>query len=115
MKKIIVTILIFMFTATASVYAQLYSNDTTTENGNYSTGIFSNSYNNSERNSASGTSNSSSIGDRPGIGDGIGEDNQYAPVGDGLVALIVCSVLLIVTKLVAKKFRKRPVFAGKTG
>jgi len=112
MKKIIVTILIFMFTATAANCAGLFSNERSSDS-EYSGGLFSESSSSPERDSGYGLFRSNdpfSPGDRPGSGGGIGQEDGNAPVGDGIIVLVVCSAILIVVKtIVAKKFKRKPV------
>jgi len=105
MKKIIVTILIFMFTATVANCAGLFAS----EDNEYSVGLFSDTSAFSEGDSGYGLFRySDDTFDRPGNGGGIGVDNESAPVGDGIIALVVCSALMTVVKVIAaKKVQKR--------
>jgi len=106
MKKIIVTILIFMFTGTVANCEGLFAG----EDSGYSGGLFS------ESSSSGGDSgyglfrSSNDPFDRPGVGGGIGEGNENAPVGDGIIVLVVCCAFVIVVKvIVAKRFKRKPV------
>ena len=112
MKKLIVTILIFMFAATTASYAGIYKNRAA-EDKSYSGGIYGNrSGNAEEKDWGSGIYRSSDPdpGGRPGSGGGIGqEDGDNAPLGDGLSILLACSALLVIAKAIAKKFKRKPV------
>jgi len=106
MKKIIVTILIFMLTGTVANCQGLFAG----EDSGYSVGLFSEP--SSGGDSGYGLFRSSNDPfDRPGIGGGIGEDNENAPVGDGVIVLVVCCALLALVKVFTKKFRRKPVSA----
>jgi len=110
MRKIIVAISIFMFAATALGYDGIYNNQAAEEEG-YTGGIYSNHSVDAEEEDYSGSgifrSSAPSPGERPDNGEGIGqEDGEDAPIGDGLTVMLTCSVLLVVVKLVAKKFKR---------
>ena len=108
MKKIIVTILIFMFTGTVANCQGLFASE---DSGN-SVGLFSEPSSSPGGDSGYGLfSSSNDPFDRPGIGGGIGEDKGDSPVGDGIIVLVVCSAILVVMKVFStKKFRRKPVF-----
>ena len=98
-----------MFMAAAASYAEMYDNQTTTTNNDeYSGGLFSDNSSSHLEDSGYGLFRSSddpfSPGDRPGGGGGIGQEST--PLGDGLITLLVCSVLLIAVKEVVKKFKR---------
>jgi len=98
MKKTLVSILIFMFTATVSVCAQIYNNqepgnnNSAGQNGYYSTYSDVTLTNSNENAGSSGLFKDTATGPggRPVNGEGIG---QEAPLGNGLNVLIACSVI----------------------
>ena len=100
MKKIIITILIIIFTASpVTTYAQFFKDKepsaARTSSSSYDTdysnaGFFRNPNNNGP-------------GDRPGDGEGIG---QEAPLGDGINAIITCCVIFGFVKIYNEKRRK---------
>ena len=105
MKKILITIIIFMFTATVTGYAQFFkdndSNSGTTGGSSYSESESGYSSGNSEEGNDYGgffKARASKPGGRPDITEegGIG---QQAPVGDGLPILIVCCVILVIVRM----------------
>jgi len=111
MKKIIVTILIFVFTAATASCVGLFSNENT-NNDRYEGGLFSESSSSPGRDSGYGLFRSSDPfdpGDRPGGGGGIGQDKGDAPIGDGIIVLVVCSVLMVTVKVIVKRFKQKPV------
>jgi len=111
MKKVIVTILIFVFAATAVSYAGIYKSQAA-ENERYSGGIYSNPSVDSEgKDSGYGLFRSSAPGpgNRPGNGGGIGQEGTDAPLGDGIIVLVVCSAILIIVKVIVKKFKRKSI------
>jgi len=109
MKKILVTILIFLFTATAIGYAGIFkgqSEDNSSDNNSVS---YDSSVSNSEEISNEDyggffrSSSADDPGGRPGNGGGIG---QEAPLSDGLPVLISCCVLLGLLKTFNEKRKK---------
>jgi len=124
MKKILITITIFLFTATVTGYAQLFmdnditDNTGTTDGSSYSGGEYSNggdySYTGSEYSSGDSDEDAGFFrtppeddnkpGGRPDSGGGIG---QEAPLDDGLSILIVCCVILVIVKVLKNKWNKR--------
>jgi len=109
MKKVIYTIIIILFTMTEISNAQFFRSQDNDNSGSSTgiTNVFGNSSRNSEDdNSSSGffrSPDSGSLDDRPGNGDGIG---QEAPLGDGLPVFIICCSVLGVVKLVQMKKKK---------
>ena len=91
MKKIILSIMIVLFTSTITSYSQIFKEketsaaETSPENqktDNSSNGFF--------------RADPPGPGDRPGPGEGIG---QEAPVGDGFHILITCCLVFGLVKL----------------
>jgi len=108
MIKRIVIVLIFMYTAITPGNAGIYTGKAIDYGGNAG-GIYSNISDNSEgKNSGYGIYKSfaSSPGNRPGIGDAIGQEQEDAPLGDGLTVLVVCSAILLIAKEIANKFKR---------
>jgi len=114
MRKSVVTILIFLFTATAVYCESTYENRLS--NGSESNGTEEYSGNsittttNSVENSDSGglfrsEEGPGSPGGRPQIKDGIGEE---APVGDGLPVLLLGCILLGTVKIYKKERLQKP-------
>ena len=116
MKKISITILIFIFTATTVNYAAIYRNEKTDGNESPDTESLyekssdnfinsSHSVGDSEENSGGlfRSDPNSGPGGRPIIGDGIGEDS---PLGNGLPTLVVLSILLGILKIYKNKSNK---------
>jgi len=102
MKKILITILVYLFTATTTSYAQFFrdretNNNGTTENAYGSSGSGDN-YGGFFRTEADNPEN------RPGDGGGIGQD---APVKEGLHVLIGFCLIFGVVKVVNEN-RKKP-------
>ena len=105
MKKISVTILVYLFAATTAGYAQFFrdrdtNNDRTTENAYGSS--------RSENNSAGffRSSEADGPGDRPGSGGGIGQ-GQDAPLKEGLHVLLGCCLIFGVVKVVNGNRKKQ--------
>ena len=99
-----------MFVAAATGYAGIYTSQPA-DGERYAGGIYSNSSVNalgsSNQNSGLFRSSAPSPGNRPGNGGGIGQEEVGdAPLGDGLLVLVVCSVLLVVVKIIVRKFRR---------
>ena len=108
MKKIFITLFIFLFTATAISYAGIYSTPSSSSesSGSGGGGFYSNQSNNSGGDSGAGAlfrSSTNDPGGRPGGGDGIG---QEAPLGNGLRTLIICAFIYGVVKISSRKGRK---------
>ena len=106
MKKIFNIFIFLFFISTTPNYAQFFKGQPETDN--YSSN--SNSENSGEATYEDYSGffrNSSAVGpgDRPGSGDGIG---QEAPLVDGLAFLIACCGILIVVKTVREKQKKIP-------
>ncbi|MCL1934630.1 MAG: hypothetical protein FWF53_12555 [Candidatus Azobacteroides sp.] len=121
MKKILISISIFLFTATMISYAGFFNESwdvncseaafdnyggfSESDNNCYSSGFFNNydeisdDYNGFFRASSAGDP-----GGRPGNGDGIG---QEAPIDDGLLPLTVCCVVLIFVKAFYKRRKNK--------
>ena len=105
MKKILITIIIFMFTSTVTGYAQFFKDNDrreTTTNSSDESGY-------SSGNSEGGagffkTPPARKPGGRPETGDGIG---QQAPLEDGLSVLIVCGVILVIVKVSKNRWNSR--------
>jgi len=100
MKKIIITIIIFLFIATLTSNAQLFKNREPVNN-ELATGLTNNSSRGSdvEDNSVGLFRNGGSApepGDRPGNGGGIG---QEAPLGDGMTVLIASCIIFGIIKI----------------
>jgi len=96
MKKNLITITILIFTATITGYSQFfkenYASNTRTADGNSYNASKHSSENAEEIKEHGGFFKAPAPGgpgDRPETGGGIG---QEAPLGDGLTALVVCSV-----------------------
>ena len=112
MKKIIIIILIFLFSAIVTGHAQLFRNDQMTNDRRTTTGIYDDSSGNavdtnSERNNNSGgglfRSDGTGPGGRPKLGDGIGEDS---PIGGGANVLIACGIIFGAVKLLIDRRNK---------
>jgi len=95
MKKLIPVLmftLMFIFSATVTSYAGFFNQSETNDsyssssNNTYSRGESSEDYGGFFRSSSAGNP-----GNRPGNGDGIGQD---APVGDGIPVIIACCIAL---------------------
>jgi hypothetical protein len=101
MKKILITIMIFLVTITG--YAGIYRSESAND-GQYGGGLYENSYNTSVgENSGYGgiyRSSADDPGDRPGSGGGIG---QNAPLGDGVRSIVVCCLIYGLVKIINKK------------
>jgi len=104
MKKILFTILIFLSIATTTSYAQIFK-DKMPDNKR-TTGIYDNTPKNieSDKNYLGFFRNNSPAGpgDRPGSGEGIGQ----APIKDGILLLVAYSALLVVVKVIVRKFKR---------
>jgi len=117
MKKTVIASVIFLLTAITTSYAGGIYTSQTTSSDQYSGGIFSNSPSPSEVDSGCGLfrtspANPSSPGtDRPGNGGGIG---QGAPIGDGLIVMITCCVLLIAGKALVKGVKRKSILKRQT-
>jgi len=106
MKKIVTTILIFMFTATVAGYAQIYGRQGT-ENTE-TTGIYNDLSVNSTNNADEGSrrfgglyrSDTQGPGLRPKPDGGIGKE---APIKDGLGVLLACSVVFGIVEVILHK------------
>ena len=108
MKKIFTTIIIVLFTSTCISYAGIYRDSATNSEGSSGYGIFyvSNTGNSEENSCAGGLfrSSESDPGDRPGSGDGIG---QEAPLGDMLYFLSICCSIYVIVKFSSRKRDKK--------
>jgi len=116
MKKILITIIIFIFTATVTGYSQLFKDNDVTDNTGATTGS---SYSGSEYSSngseySSGDSNGgvgffrtppedNKPGGRPDCGGGIGQD---APLGNELKVLLACSAVYVAASFFKRKWKK---------
>jgi len=111
MKKILITIIIFMFTATVTGYAQFFKDnntnrkEATTVSSSFSESRYSSS-NSEEGDDGAGFFKASTDGPggRPGTGGGVG---QSAPLDDGLSILIVCCVILVIVRILKNKWDAR--------
>jgi len=99
--------MIFLFAGMETGYTQIFQDQGSTSEK--SPGLYSNtitSDNPEENKTATGLFKSNSApdpGGRPGDGGAIGKD---VPLGNGITALSVCFVLLVVAKETTKKFKK---------
>ena len=97
MKKIVFTVMIILFIATGTGYAQFFNNqetETTTEQKD-SPSSCSDEVSNSQGFFRAG--DASDPGGRPGSGGGIGQESQ-APLKDGIGILVTCSVIFVFIK-----------------
>ena len=97
--------MIFLLTATMTSYAGIYRDNTPDNSGSSGYGALfgnSNSSNPGGDSDSGGLFRSSNVdpGDRPGNGDGIG---QQAPIGNGVRTLAVCCLIYGIVKLSSKK------------
>ena len=99
MKKILITNIILLFLATMSSFAA--SSETNKTGSQYGTLFENSSTVSTEENYNGGLFNApaSGPGNRPGSGDGIGQD----PVGDGLCVLVGCSIVFGIIKVIDKR------------
>ena len=105
MKKIIFTILIILFTATATGNAQIFkSQDVGTEKPS---GLNANTQDSNEGGGFF-RSEPNDPGNRPGNGGGIGQEE---PIKDGLGVLIACTMVFSLVKIVNNKRRRKFVYA----
>jgi len=107
MKKIVSAFIILLFAASAAGYAQIYGNANSNSGALYSESSSSSTTRESDASSGGALyriDSSNSPGDRPEIGEGIG---QEAPLGEGLTVLLVCCLGYIIMK-------KKNVIAGLT-
>jgi len=109
MKKVILSLLLFIFVAMATGYAGIYKSQEA-DDGNYAGGIYDNpSASSGGDDSGSGFFRSSepNPGGRPGDGGGIGQDDKDdAPLGNGIVVLSACCVLFVIAKEAGRKLKK---------
>ena len=110
MKKILITILIFLLTAMANSYAAFFENRV--ENSDYSyIGTTGQEYSDNQgepEESIGGFFKSpgdNPLINRPGTGGGIGQGTDPAPIGKGLHTLLVCSLIYGIVKVSSKKNR----------
>lgn len=101
MKKVLITILIFLLTATATSYAGIFNQSETKQSN-------SNPSNSGEETTDNyggffRSSSADNPGGRPDDGGGIG---QQAPVGNGLYPLVICSLFFGIVKLSSDKRKK---------
>jgi hypothetical protein len=101
MKKIIVTIMVFLLSATVISYAGIFGNQTTSndEYSSQSGALYDNSTKYSREDSGFGalfSGPSDDPGDRPDNGDGIG---QEAPISDGVRTLAICCFIYSIIKV----------------
>ena len=101
MKKILATILVFLFIATGAGYSQIYKNQET-ETGK-TTGLRNNQAVEQAVNDNYGGIFRSGLDDRPGNGEGIG---QVAPLAGGLDLLFACSIVFGVVKFYKRRQKK---------
>ena len=115
MKKTVVAVFIFLFIATAMIYAGIFR-DQANDTNNNSSGIAGSNYGNthdSEREADENyggffgdplrgpSGNDPDPGGRPGSGGAIGQEEAH--LGDGLSVLIACCAVLVIVKTVNKK------------
>ena len=103
MKKIFTTIIIVLFTSTAISYAGIYRNRTTDESTSGYGALYRNKTDNLEGGSNAGAlfrSQADGPGDRPGSGDGIG---QETPLGNGLYIIAICCFIYVIVKFTSRK------------
>ncbi|MCL1934627.1 MAG: hypothetical protein FWF53_12540 [Candidatus Azobacteroides sp.] len=113
MKKLLITILIFLFTTAAISNAGFFRESSDPDRSEKASDNYGGFFKNDNRNFSSETSNdyggffrasdADGPGDRPDSGGGIGQD---APTGDGLFTLIACCAVWIVVKLFNEKRKK---------
>ena len=104
MKKIVITMMIILFTVTETGYAQFFKNQET-ETGSISGQKDSPSSNSDDISGNSGffrAGDATDPGNRPGSGEGIGQESE-APIKDGLGVLVTCSVIFVCVKIFKKK------------
>jgi hypothetical protein len=109
MKKIVIAIMICLFTSTMASYADFFRNETSNEGSSGQSGsLFGNSSNQpGETSDSSGgglfRSSNNFPGDRPGSTEGIG---QEAPLRDGIWVLVAGCVVLVAAKTVIRRIKK---------
>ena len=105
MKKILITIILFLFTATVTSYVGFFRESSDADNSEETSGNHGGFFKSDDRYFSSETSDdhygffrdssADNPGSRPDSGGGIG---QEAPVGDGLFTLIACCAGLVIVK-----------------
>ena len=118
MKKILITILIFLFTSISNSYAVFFENqlgesnyssytstDDRTNNSMEEEGYFSNKIEPEDTYGGffKSTSGGNPLDNRPGTGGGIGQGTDPAPIGKGLHTLLVCSLIYAMVKVSSDK------------
>ena len=104
MKKIVITIIIILYTVVGTGYAQFFKNQDT-ETGSIAGLNDSHSSNSDDVSGNSGffrAGDATDPGNRPGNGEGIGQESE-APIKDGLGVLVTCSIIFICIKIFKKK------------
>ena len=104
MKKIVITMMIILFTVTGAGYAQFFKNQDT-ETGSSSGQKDSPSNNSDDVSGSQGffrAGDATDPGNRPWNGEGIGQESE-APIKDGLGVLVTCSVIFICIKIFKMK------------
>ena len=104
MKKIVITIMIILFTATGTGYAQIFRSQ---EKETGSTSVMkdspaSHTDNVSDNSGLFRAGDAGGPGNRPGNNEGIGQESE-APLKDGLGMLVTCSVIFVFVKIFKNK------------
>jgi len=109
MKKILITLMIFLSTSTMISYAGINENEKSSSG--YGALYGSSNNNNTTQGDSNGgglyrASSADNPGNRPGNGGGIGQEEE-SPVGSGLRTLLICCFFYGLIKFSANKKRKK--------
>ena len=112
MKKVLITIIVFLFTSIATSYAGIFQRQSEDNSSDRVGSFYDSTVNYSEetvnREDSGGFFRSSSAdnpGGRPDNGGGIGQES--APIHDGLPVLITCCIVFGFVKTFKEKTEKR--------
>jgi hypothetical protein len=117
MKKILIVMMIFLFTITMTGFGEIYGGRQEYKNSENSTGQVGALYQNSTGNAREETSGQEgalyrsldpgALGGRPGPTGCIGCESNTTPVGDGLYVLIVGCLVFSITHFLLTNYRKK--------